>query len=293
VSSTQAQDPRVISAGVDWITATSRKGTRGTLLSTLANRWRDLHEAEGHQVKAWRWEGYDGHTMDSLSVGTRPDGTIVRLSGDLARQRAPQLLSLADNVSRIDVQVTIQETDLCVNHARRGMAAAKQDRRVKAGMCTTSFITSTPEGSTAYIGSRASERYFRIYDKSAESKHAYPPGCWRFEVEYKGKRAFSVGERMRRLGRSAEGCRCVVVQAFLDYGVIIPAPHLPTSWRDTSPRMETTDERRLRWLESSIAPVVSRMMESLDRPTVMEALGIILESPDGVIDTSTGEMESQ
>jgi hypothetical protein len=292
VSSTDATGSTVVSAGIDWLTATSRKGTHGTLLATLANRWRDQHEAQGNQVKVWRWEGYDGHTMDSLSVGTRPDGTIVRLSGDLAQQRAQQCLALADNVSRIDVQVTIQEKDLCINHAMRALAAAKRDRRVKAGMTTTTLIMSTPAGTTAYIGSRASQRFYRIYDKSAESKQVYPPGCWRYEIEYKGPRAMSVGERLRDQKGTAEACRQVVEQAFIDYGVIIPVPHLPPGWRDSSPRMETTDERRLRWLETSIAPVVSRMMESFDRRTVFEALGIIVDTPYGVIDTSTGEIET-
>jgi DNA relaxase NicK len=197
---------------------------------------------------------------------------------------------MADNVSRIDVQVTIQETNPCINHAIRGLDAAKQDRRVKAGMTITSLISSTPAGTTAYIGARVSQRFYRIYDKSAESKGIYPPGCWRFEVEYKGPRAEMVGKELARLQGTPDASRQIVEQAFYDYGVVIPCRALSSSWRDTSPRTETTDERRLRWLEKSIAPVIGRMMESMDRRTVLQALGIIVDGEDGVIDTPTGEM---
>jgi hypothetical protein len=290
VSESPSRPCQVVSAGVDWITATARTGQHGALIGVLARRWRDQHAAEGNQVKAWRWQGYDGHTMDSLSVGTRHDGTIVRLSGDLARIRAPQLLTLADNVSRIDVQVTIQETPPCTNYAEQSIAIARRDRRVLAGLCSTTMISSTPAGTTAYIGTRISQRFYRIYDKSAESKQVYPPGCWRYEVEYKGPRAMSVGNRLQAEQGSPEACRQVVEQAFADYGVRLPLLALPPGWKDTSPRMETTDERRLTWLEKSIAPVVSRMMESMDRRMVLEALGIIVEGQNDVIDTSTGEI---
>jgi len=290
VSATEQEGPLCVSCGVDWITATTRKEPHRTFVDTLAHRWRDLHEAQGNQVKSWNWEGYAGHTMDSLSFGTRPDGSIVRLSGDLARQRAGQLLALADHVSRIDVQVTIQETPPCTNFAMDGLARALLDRRCKAGLTCTSLIQSSPAGTTAYIGSRASDRFYRIYDKSAESKGVYLPGAWRYEVEYKGHRAGRVGERLKLTKGGPESCREVVEAAFLDYGVNLPCRPLPRGWRDTSPRMETTDERRLAWLEKSIAPVISRMMESMDRRMVLEALGIIVEGQDDGIDSSTGEI---
>ena len=290
MSSAASHPAKVVSAGIDWVTATCRRGNHGTLLTVLAKRWRDIHESEGHRVKPWEWQGYRGHSMDSISSGTRDDGTIIRLSGDLARQRAPQLLALVDNVSRLDVQVTVQEQPPSTNFAMVGLAAAQRDPRVRAGITRTSLIQSTPVGTTAYIGSRVSGRHFRIYDKSAESNGVYPPGCWRFEIEYKGSRAISVGERLRSVSRPDEACREVVEQAFWDYGVELPCVALPSGWRDSSPRMETTDERRLRWLETCIAPVVGRMMESFDRRTVLKALGVIFETQDETVDVSTEEI---
>jgi DNA relaxase NicK len=197
---------------------------------------------------------------------------------------------LADHVSRIDVQVTIQETPPCTNFAEESLAIARLDRRVRAGLCLTTIVSSTPAGTTAYIGTRISDRFYRIYDKNAESKGVYLPGSWRYEIEYKGHRAQRVGERLKQTKGEPESCREVVEAAFLDYGINLPCPTLPRGWRDSSPRMETTDERRLAWLEKSIAPVVSRMMESMDRRMVLEALGIIVEGQDDGIDSSTGEI---
>jgi hypothetical protein len=286
-----AEAVRVISSGIDWITATAPKGTKGTLLALSAHRWRDEHEQEGHHVKTWEWNGYQGSTMDSISVGERHDGTIVRLAGELAKTRGARVIDLASHVSRLDVQVTTMEREPWRNHALTARHVASLDRRVSSGMCALTYVDSGPRGVTVYIGSRSHTRFYRIYDKSAESHGLHPVGTWRFEVEYKGDRAGRVGEELRRCNATAEACRSIVDGAFRDYGIGLPCGPLPRNWRDTSPREETNDEKRLKWLETTIAPAIERLIESYDLPTVIESLGLG-EYWMGVLPSNTADKEA-
>jgi DNA relaxase NicK len=157
--------------------------------------------------------------------------------------------------------------------------------RVKNGMTQTSIIRSTPRGTTAYIGSRASNRYFRCYDKSAESDGAYPNYSWRWEVEYKKERAWHVAQQVLRGRGSPENIRNIVGQAYFDYGYILPCAPIPMGWRDKGVRAETNDERRLAWLEKSIRPAIEKLSEGVPLGTILAALGL-----SGLMDGVTGEL---
>lgn len=264
----------VLSTGIDYLTATQRPGPSTDLLKVLADRWIMARSSEGYQVKPWHWMGYDGECTDGISCGSRPDGWIIRLSGRVATTHGYQVLRLSRQVSRIDLQVTILDIGPWFNWAGECIRKALEDERVKSGITRTTIIYGTPEGSTAYVGSRSSERYFRVYDKHAESKGAYPLGSWRWEVEWKGDRAQRVAERVKGQSATPQACLEYVTGAFGDYGIVLPCESLPSGWRDSCIHEETNDEKRLAWLEASIAPVVQRMIASLGPDTVMEALGL-------------------
>jgi hypothetical protein len=251
-----------------------KPGPKAELCETFARRWITGRCAEGYRQRDWHFEGYAGVATDGCSVGTRYDGLIVRLSSEVARDQAGWLLKWADNVSRLDVQVTTQDEDLTRDWAEYVIRTARNDRRCIAGITRTSEVKSYPGGHTTYIGTRTSDRYYRCYDKSAESAGVYPAGCWRWEVEYKGARAGIVAERIRTRGDDAETVRAVVEQAYTNYGITLPCSPLPRGWRDTGYRERTTDERRLDWLTKSVGPMVKRMMESTDVDTILEALGL-------------------
>lgn len=277
-------DVKVLEARVDWLTATVGPGYKGAILASRAADWQAKRCAEGYRLKEFRWSGYLGDSVDGITWGQREDGSILRLSGEMAHRYHQTALTFASNVSRIDVQVTVQTSDGFTNYASLANALVQDDNRVKNGMTRTSLIKSTPRGTTSYIGSRSSDRYMRVYDKTAESDGAYPNYSWRYEVEYKKDRAFRVAQEILRQKGSPEGIRQIVEQAFANYRIAIPVPALPPGWRDAGIRQETNDERRLAWLESSIAPMIRKLQEGIPRATIMQALGL-----EGLIDETTGE----
>lgn len=273
---------RLISSACDYLTCTVGNGTNSITLRSRAAAWLQSRVSDGYTQKPWAWQGYRGSVTDGISWGQRDTDTIVRLSGSLAARHANTAQTWADNVSRIDVQMTIQDANLRRNWPELCYESAQADARVQSGMTRTSIIKTTPRGGTCYIGSRSSDRMLRCYDKTAESDGLYPPGTWRFEIEYKRGRALNVA---RALGCSrfqpwlvAE----VVQTAFRDYKISIPVPRVPSGWRDTSPREETDDQKRLAWLRRSIKPMVRSMAERYDWMTLMEAVGLA----DEVLDTT-------
>jgi hypothetical protein len=267
-------DCRVVSSGIDWLTCTTRPPGNTLVMQLALERWLRQREQSGYQVKEWNWQGYSGWTTDGISFGDRPDGLIARLSGEVSALHGQSAITWADNVSRLDVQATVQDTDTSFDWAGYALDQAWLDKRVRAGITKTSEIRTTPSGHTAYIGSRISNRFFRVYDKHAESEGVYPKGSWRFEVEYKGDRAQLMARKLTGAMRIEEACRGVVEQAFLDYGITLPCRPIGANWKDTCPREMSTDARRLAYLEKNIRPLVARLLEAHDIRDVLGALGL-------------------
>jgi len=275
----------VLEARCDYLTATVGQGYKAAILASRCAEWQSARAKEGYPIKAFRYSGYLGESTDGITWGSREDGSLVRLSGEMAHRHHQTALTFVSNVSRIDLEVTLLSSVADANFAEQCHYAARADQRVKAGMTRTSIIRSTPRGATCYIGSRSSDRYFRVYDKTAESEGAYPNWSWRFEVEYKKDRAWRVAQEILKGHGRPETIRGIVEQAFLDYGYHLPCLALPPSWRDKGVRHETNDERRLAWLQKSIRPMIENLSEGVPLGTVLEALGLPL-----MIDADTGEM---
>lgn len=282
----KATENTLVSVGVDWITVTQPKKLGQAFLETAARRWLAVRKAEGFTAKGLSWMGYLGEAIDGLSYGTRPDGLLLRLSGDLARTNAAFAFQFAGNVTRLDLQATILEPAPWCNRAREAYTVAGMDRRIVSGMTRTSLISSTPAGATCYVGSRSSDRMFRVYDKAAESGGIHAVGTWRYEIEYKADRALRVAEHLAKNKWSPAATLDVVVGAFNDYHITVPVPTMGSNWRDTSPVEETDDQKRLAWLRDSIAPAVAKLCEAFDHATVLEALGL----DTNFVNRETGEV---
>jgi len=129
------------------------------------------------------------------------------LSASSALAHGATLLGLADNCARLDLAITLADLRTGFDWAACVLAVVGTDKRIEKGITRTTYIRGTPDGTTAYIGSRASERFYRVYDKHAESKGTYPLGAWRFECEYKGSRARAVASRLKGDSGSPERVR--------------------------------------------------------------------------------------
>jgi DNA relaxase NicK len=211
---------------------------------------------------------------------------MVTLSGVAAQEHGPQLITWVDNVSRLDCQLTVQEPDLSIKWATYVDKLAAIHPAVQSGSMETRFITSRPRGETSYIGSPGSDRMMRCYDKHAESDASYPPGTWRFEVQWRHKRANLVALRLLDKSCNPQSCLEAVCGAYRDYAIDLPVLCIPRGWRDAGVRTLTDTQRQLAWLEQSISPCVARLVDGVGLETVMKALKL-----DAVFDTMEGQAE--
>ena len=272
---------RLIEVGCDYITATVRKGHSHDVLRDRVDSWAELRKAEGYSVRGWQWQGYRGFVTDGITWGARDSDSIVRLSGKQAHRWGHTLTNWADNVSRIDVQVTLQDDGLRQNWASVANETASLDPRVQCGQTGTRITFNTPTGCSSYIGGGDSDRMMRCYDKTAESDGEYPPGCWRWEVEWKHSRALTVARQLANDRFRSFICAEAVQVAYASYGVHIPMGAISSGWRDAGVRHQSDDQRRLAYLRSSIRPMLSDLQLRYGRETILEALGM----PEYSIDT--------
>jgi hypothetical protein len=265
-------DLPVTSVGPDWLTGTTADRERSDRLEHFAMFLLRRREQEGYEVRDWYGNGFSGDATDGISIGIRGEEAMVRLSGEMALRYAGVTMEMLDHVSRIDWQVTLHDEDTKRDWADIVTWTVEQDERVKKGTTTITQIASNRGGKTLYIGRRVSERFFRVYDKTAESEGLYADRTWRFEVEYKGKRADSFRQRWDRLEPQTSFAQRAVYAAFADYGFRLPATRVGPSFKDKSPRGPTSDQRRLEYLERCITPMVDRLIECFGRERLLEVL---------------------
>jgi DNA relaxase NicK len=262
-----------VDVGVDWITATVRPGSKMKVAGDFVERWYWERQNNGWVGKAWKWNGYSGSTCDGISYGRRDDGFICRLSGSMALNHWKTLALYADNVSRLDLQVTAQDNIGFNDWHRAARTDSRTDARVMGGITKTTMIESTPRGGTFSIGSRSSDRYFRVYDKTAESEGEYPEHCWRWEVEYKAALASSVASGLMTKQSETNAILARIRSDFWAYQVTVPVEYIKPGWKPLFVGRKTDDQRRLEWLRRCIRPMVERMSEAYDVETLSEALG--------------------
>lgn len=262
----------LLESRIDWLTCTVKPGKKLGVLASRANAIMSIREKEGFTRKAFRSPFYQGESIDGCTWGTRDQDAMLRLSGEMAGRYAPTAITFADNVSRLDVQITARDEDINRNWARMIDDALASHPLVQGHQIETRLYTRRPEGITSYIGSPRSDRLLRCYDKYSESEHEYPMGSWRWEVEYKHERANNVAKRLQTMAFSPQAVLDLVGKAYGTYGHDVPIQFVPTGWRDKGVKHRTDDQRRLEWLRTSVGPMVERMRESTPTGTLLVAL---------------------
>jgi hypothetical protein len=226
------------------------------------------------------WQGYRGHSGPGLATGERPDSAIVRASGDHAAEMWRELARFAENVSRLDIQVTVQLPMTQRGLAREGYRAAIAYLADNDRAPQLRLITTHPVGDTLYIGSPKSDVMARLYDKAAESPNLYEPGTWRYEVEYKREAALSVCRTLQGAANPQAAIAATVFDHFAARGVAPRFPRGAASEIHATTRRRSVDETRLRWLESTVAPAVRTLLRNVPRSEVERALGLLAEGTD-------------
>jgi len=269
---------RVIAAGVDWITCTAKRSGLGEALWSCGDALLRQYAEVGEDVALWKGNGYRGWSNGGIRLGARSDGCILSLSSTKCAKHWKEALSAAENCSRLDLAVDVHldpvvlslARDVYVNVAHVPLRAGRPVKRT--------LIVSSDGGSTAYIGSRVSELYARVYDKGVEQKSAARGTWWRFEVEIKGSRAAAVAEELQQTVAPAQQSLAMVADFFRSRAAL----HLPSSNTATfaKGRLEPSSiEKQLLWLSRGVRPTVQVLIERIGPARVAQALGF----PPGVV----------
>jgi hypothetical protein len=215
----------ILDSGVDWISASAPVGPQGTDLRVFMDGIVADEESTGNEHNVFEWRGYRGYRAGRASIAENDDYVICSLASSLAHRWHGSIATLATNVSRLDLQVTVmanQSSDM--DYAKQAWDALGQAGIRQQARRGYTLIENSRGGSTLYCGSRRSDAYLRLYDKSAKSPE-YEEGTWRFEVELKHRRAEEAWKVARDLGYSPSLTAGTVYEWFARVG--LASPFLP------------------------------------------------------------------
>lgn len=271
-----------IECGADYLTTTWPNEIRETPLGSLrtvtewAQKRAEKHGA-GDWVKSWAWQGYVGYNVGPVSVGQRPDGTILRLSGVSAHDWLSDGLPTGHNVSRYDISLTIwSDYDVTEVIARHKNETVQHRNTLHSRPYAVTSIDGCGDGDTLYIGSRSSTQYVRIYDKGRQKKDEQQ---WnksiRYECEFKEQAAGTALDRCRDGGYGTVGCANVLLGSLVRRGVE-PIGMSNASGVVLAPdaRDRSTIETKLKWLRDQVRPSVRQLLDLGMVEEVIDALGI-------------------
>src|ERR1044072_2367663 len=98
----------IVSADVDWITATAAGGDNSESMFESGRVWLGEAVTEGNSIKPWGMAGFTGQKAGRVQCGTRGEEVMVRLSSHAASTYWRELAAVCDNCSRLDLQTTVR-----------------------------------------------------------------------------------------------------------------------------------------------------------------------------------------
>jgi len=248
--------------GIDWLAATLPTPPSGD--STRSVRF---WGANTFNVPSQQWLMEKGRFGYPYSLREPDSGITVYYGGAVEmgihyvlpgaacrNGRAEHILRLAHTAwhkfSRIDIAWDIHD----------GLLVSDLADAVERGALVTSargwsLLTGT-SGSTLYIGSRASERYLRCYDKRAEQGLTSGPAWTRLELECKGHQAAAIAGALVMHGLSIIPSIIAAYASWPDldqWRLAYDAVHVGVSLEPTRRKIHDTE----RWLADVVAPAIA------------------------------------
>lgn len=270
-----------VDAGVDWMTATARTGDSRRAFETVGEAILTNATAAAVEIKAAAVRDYVGWRVPGAFVGTRPDDSIIILSGAYAPAHWKNVAQAATNVSRLDLQASVW------THGEQPALSRWYYQRVrrlppKRGRPRSfSLIQSHPHGDTLYVGKRQSDYYGRIYDWSAAHKQGVARTVWRFEVEYKRQAALAHTRRLLGVDDPRTASEQLVHTWYAQRGIV-------PSWTPLDSRyssgvfIERPDRDLLVWFQESLSVTIRKAINRHGLAVVLESLqlsGIVMPIP--------------
>ena len=278
----QKQNP-LLEVGCDYITVTAASsGARKNLVEFGKYLVRDAVR-RGAKQTVCRTLGYKGESTEGVSWGQRTDGALLRTTSHKAAEHWNQIYDMSEHCTRFDVQLTLrtQQTPHEIMSAiwkRNPGWTTGEGRKSKVKKVVG------PSGiESMFVGSRQSDRFFRIYDKGIESGEWRYRMAVRWEIEFKGDCSQSFAEQLTKV-ENPEAAMIATISAFCSRRLRVRqiAGFLRSSAGNEimcgrSSESAQVCNKELRWLYHSVRPCVERLLAAGQYERVLTALGLLTD----------------
>jgi DNA relaxase NicK len=273
-------------AAVDYVTSTvAKENSESKQFADLGRSLLLKMASDGHTEKSKYLFGYQGWESGNVFAGRRDDGEMVRVSSAAAH---PYCVRLTEDVptariTRLDLQITARgEVDQPtraedIYHDLRAKHRAKHGKKP----FRAKLDVDEKNGSTLWLGSRTSPRFYRIYDKTREQRGRIEKNLWRYEIEFKGKQAQAIFNTLRLSNCAQKVCIEIVVAGFqsrsvnMDWVDKCDVRKLPSTYS------KTTTERKLNWIENNVSRTSKELIQAGYKDMLAHWLGFDTESGSG------------
>jgi len=271
LQTTQPDTFEVIAAGVDWITATAKSSENAMRLDRLCSDELSRQVASGYKVVPHSRLGFSGSKGEHIFFGRREHDVIVQVGSHLADDMLAEIIPLASNVSRLDMQVTVwtngtvvQLADMAWHQLNTLPPGAHRPR-------SYNLYLNHPAGQTLYLNSRKSDNFGRLYDKGVETKLAPAGLVWRYECELKRHVALQRSREVAAHKQRGAIVSDLVHSWWTERGV---PPAFPSSGAFSSKvgRIQDPDHSVLTWFDEKLSKTVAAAVVQYGPNAVLKSL---------------------
>jgi len=263
-----------LAASVDWLTATSVDSRRWPAQTVYARHLVSAEASLGNPRQPWGANGYLGESAGRAAYGVRADSLLLRLSSDLANDCWEHVYALDFKATRIDLAVTVWLAAPDNSVALRGYRSGVGCSTLNGRKPIYSYICDSEGGSTLYVGRRSSERFGRLYNKSAESRDEAYEKAWRYELELKGDPAVAALSALGGNTNWRTTVTATVYEFFASRGVN-PGWDGGDGALLSDPKPQDPDDySKFTWLDGQVKPTVRGLVERHGLRGVLDALGL-------------------
>ena len=261
-----------INIGVDWLTCTTLSKASSRKMQALGEECLVVQQRRGNDLKGWGMSGFEGFKCGQIQMGVRGRECIVRLTGDYADSHWRRFYALSENVSRLDLQVTVDTGSIASKHVARYYGQAARARRKNRNFPKVWECRDSDGPATLYFGTRVSDLFGRVYDKFSQAGPAWPTGAVRFELQC-SRRQGVLNAKSLYEARDPQLWISDRVRSYFGNHALAPLWSTDPLTNYSCPRRRTDLERRLLWLQSAVRPSVQLLIEAGKEQLVLEALG--------------------
>lgn len=264
----------IYSAGVDWLTATKQRTREAESFQELGRKLLCDVESQGNDVRLSKRMGYHGKQSGGVYFGVRADTYLLMLSGSDADEYWSHVVPICDNISRLDLQVTVELETANPTFVRSNYMRARRGQTGRGRKRAVALIQHSTNGDSLYLGQRISDVYARHYDKGRESKCAPAGKLLRYEVETKREVARSLATSLKSSPQPRADAAGYVVKTFAASRVLVPPLEIG-SLRNARVGQASNDARRLLYMASVVRPMLEGLTRRGKIIEALRALGLL------------------